>query len=97
MRDSLQVSKAYHDHQSKNFIRMEDFDDDNNNASGMPNSADERLFQAAYKRVNLDNVCVHANSQSLTNECDFAATYDISYTKLREVYYIRSNIRSRCQ
>jgi hypothetical protein len=28
MRDSLQVSKAYHDHQSKNFIRMEDFDDD---------------------------------------------------------------------
>jgi hypothetical protein len=95
MRDSLQVSKAYHDHQSTNFRIMEPFDDDNNNTTSMPNSADVNLFQAMYKRANLDSV--HDTSQSLITECDFAATYGVSYTKLKEVYYICSNTRSRCQ
>jgi uncharacterized protein (DUF427 family) len=97
MSDSLQVSKAYHDHQSTNFIIMEPFDDDdnNNNATGMPNSADVSLAQVTYKRVNLDSI--HATSQSLITECDLSTTYYVSYTKLREVYFIRSNSRSRCQ
>lgn len=75
---------------------MEPFDDDNNNnTTNMLNSADVSIGQARYKRDNLDSV--HVTLQSLIAERDFEATYGVSYTKLREVYCICSNTRSRCQ